>query len=763
MGNKLIRKVLTMFIIFIGVFCATACFSPKQFIVNVKFLSVDDELVSIRSYQRGVEYGQDHEVTFKVPEGFDSSSITAKLVVGNKSADLEVETRYKDSMIDSYKYATEKEITIKLNRITANCAIEIDMAGVSRKVCELKFNGNTAFERFTAVAIDPSELTQLIVLDDSKILKEYSQVTTNRLDIDYGDYVALIYNKDYTQPEIDTIYSRENYFTETSHKANIGRIHYSFYDKSVRGNVAYTYNNNSNTRIFYLGEVRESMEFFSSIPEYQESKGFTDIEDVPNTVALLTNFSKYNSDLLTTTLYKKTNKIYSASDSSLDMITSTGTVLEKASPVEQKYNRYDLYRVYVGDNYSAETHWTTEQKAGIIEELYISIESDMDLSYFKGYLLERENQSTNGAVTLDFNLSSSRGKTFVKLTTELLQSFILDRSYEDSTTSYDYRAGMSILYIKPTDEMLDLRETVAVLDGKTGQTYDVNRRVFTTVTMMYDFISSIKQSIYDYELNVYAKNDGVIDHGIVDYHDRYLSDGAPVVYIRTSNILNTNNDYKDSLFLHLVGPEIKDFSSTRISRVHIKNDGDKVNKTDSPIVIEEDSEVNGLVDTQIGSSEFISREIFDGFLFKFNITMLGNRTEAYQVDFTHMNLPKNSNQGIYVSNDVDFDELTDFDLVNYLSAAKTSDDVSDNMEIVSFGYYRDIYFITVSDVEIPFNIYLDPDDPNSKVSITRPLYDIVGNPLTIDVGGEQREVRVMYLDIIYEIYKKSGDYRFFAG
>ena len=74
-----------------------------------------------------------------------------------------------------------------------------------------------------------------------------------------------------------------------------------------------------------------------------------------------------------------------------------------------------------------------------------------------------------------------------------------------------------------------------------------------------------------------------------------------------------------------------------------------------------------------------------------------------------------------------------------------------------------IYFIIVSDTQIPFNIYLDPDDQDSKVSITRPLYDIVGNPLTIDVGGEQREVRVMYLDIIYEIYKKTGTYRFFAG
>ena len=99
MGNKLIKRLLTMFVIFIGVFLMSACFSPKQFIVNVKFLSVDEELVSIRSYQRGVEYGQSHEVTFKVPEGYDSSSLTAKLVVGTKSADLEVVTKYKENMI----------------------------------------------------------------------------------------------------------------------------------------------------------------------------------------------------------------------------------------------------------------------------------------------------------------------------------------------------------------------------------------------------------------------------------------------------------------------------------------------------------------------------------------------------------------------------------------------------------------------------------------------------------------------------------------
>jgi hypothetical protein len=100
MGKKLISKILTMFILFIGVFCVSACFESKKFIVDVKFLSVDEELVSIRSYQRGVEYGESHEVTFKIPEGYDSSGITAKLVVGNKSADLEVVTKYKENMID---------------------------------------------------------------------------------------------------------------------------------------------------------------------------------------------------------------------------------------------------------------------------------------------------------------------------------------------------------------------------------------------------------------------------------------------------------------------------------------------------------------------------------------------------------------------------------------------------------------------------------------------------------------------------------------
>lgn len=752
-----------MFILFIGVFCVSACFESKKFIVDVKFLSVDEELVSIRSYQRGVEYGESHEVTFKIPEGYDSSGITAKLVVGNKSADLDVVTKYKENMIDSYKYATEKEITVTLNRITTNCAIEIDMAEVTKKVCTLSFSGTKAFEKFTAVSIDPKELSQLIVLDSSKVLKEYTQKSPNKLDIEYGDYVALIYNKDYTQPEIDTIYSRENFFTESSHKANIGMIHYSFYDKSVRGNVAYNYNNNGNTRIFYLGEVREPMEFFYTIPEYQESKGFTDIADVPNTLALLTNLSKYNSDLMTTTIYKKTNKFYNPSDESLDMISSTGTVLEAVSAVEQKYNRYDLYRIYAGDDFAGETHWTPEQRANIIEEAYISIESDMDLSYFNGYLLERENQGTNSAIELDFSITGASGKKYVKITKDLLEGFLLDRSFEDNTTAYEYKAGMSILYIQATKEMLGLKETVTVLDGKTGESSEVDRKVFTTVTMMYEFTSSIKQNIYDYELNVYAKNDGIVDHGLVDYHARYLADGAPVVHIRTSNILNTNNDYKDSLFLHLVGPEIIDFSSTRINYVHIKNDGGKVNKMDTPISVEEGSEVNGFDELQIGSSEFIKREIFDEFLFEFKVSMLEHRTESYQVDFTHMNLPMNSSQGVYVSNNVDFDELTDFKLVNYLSAAKTTDDVSDKMELVNFGYYRDIYFIIVSDTQIPFNIYLDPNDPNSKVSITRPLYDIVGNPLTIDVGGEQREVRVMYLDIIYEIYKKTGSYRFFAG
>lgn len=761
MGNKLIKKLLTMFILFIGVFCATACFSPKQFIVDVKFLGVSEELVSIRSYQRGVEYGKDHEVTFKVPEGWDSSSVTAKLVVGNKSADLEVATKYKDSMIDSYKYATEKEITVKLSRITANCTIEIDMSGVSKKVCELKFNGNTAFEKFTAVAIDPAELTQLIVLDKDKILKEYTQTTINKLDINYGDYVALIYNKDHTQPEIDTIYSRENYFTETSHKANIGKIHYSFYDKSVRGNVAYTYNNNSNTRIFYLGEVRESMDFYTSIPEYQESKGFTDIEDVPNTVALLTNLSKYNSDLLTTTFYKKTNKVYSSGDSSLDMISSTGTVLEKVSAVEQKYNRYDLYRVYVGDNYSTETHWTTDEKANIIEELYVSIESEIELTYFDNLLLEYENQPYIGAFSFEFDLSSTRGKKFVKLTKELLQSFILDRSYEDEKTSYDYKTGMAILYIKPKMDLDKLTETVDVINGADGSVSQVTRKKYTEISTIFIFNTNLSPSIYDYNISIYAIRDGKKEYGLIDYHYRYNIDKCPMVYMKTEYVLNNNNDYNDSLYIDIIGPEIVDCRSPRIGSLDIKSSGNPVFKNDKTIFVNENSDINGITNQVIGSSEFIDGQ--DTYSFKFTISLSSHKTEAYQVDFTHMNLPKNSSQGIYVSNDVDFDELTDFDLVNYLSAAKTSDDVSDNMKIVSFGYHRDIYFITVSDVEIPFNIYLDPEDPNSKVSIARPLYDIVGNPLTIDVGGEEREVRVMYLDIIYEIYKKSGDYRFFAG
>lgn len=768
MGKRLLKYLFTMFMICIGSFLLTACFSPKQFVVSVKFIGKDSELTSINSYQRGVEYGKAHEVTFKIPEGYDSSSITAKLVVGTKSAELPVEIKYKDSLLSAYRYATDKEVTVKLEGITANCSIEIDMSGVERKVCSLDMTDNTNFGKFTAVAINPSELSQLIVLDTTKVLKTYEQTAEGKLEIDYGDYIALIYNKDYTMPEYETIYSRDNYFTESSHKANVGKIHYSFYNKSVRGNVAYNYHNGtstwSNTRIFYLGEVREDMSFYDSIPDYVESKGFSDIEEIPNTLAFLTNMSKYSSSLMTTTIYKKSTKLYNPSDSSLDMISSTGTVIEKVSGLEEKYNRYDLYRLYIGDNYSAETHWTAEEKADILEEAYLCIESEIALSYFENLLLEYENQPYIGAFEFDLDLTASSGKKYVKLSRELLETFLLDRSYEDDTISYDYQTGMAILYVKPTLELDKITETVEVINGSTGVTTRVNRKVYTEISTIYKFKKSDttpEQSIYDYETAVYVIRDGKKDFGLIDYHYRYNIDKNPMVYIKTEYILNNNNDYNDSLYVDIVGPEVVNHKSPRIGSVDIKCSGEPVFKNDKAIFVEEGSEINGIRNQVVGNSEFVEGN--DSYAFRFTISLSNNRTEAYQVDFTNMELPKVSSQGVYVSNDVDFDELTDFTLVNYLTAAKTSDDVSDKMKLVNFGYFRDIYFIVVSDVEFSFNIYLDPSDPTSRVSITRPLYDIVGNPLTIEVGGEDREVRVMYLDVIYDIYKTTGDYRFFAG
>ncbi|MBE5738626.1 MAG: hypothetical protein E7354_02750 [Clostridiales bacterium] len=764
MGKRFLKYFLTMIILFIGAFCVTTGCSAKQYVVSVNFVSVDGELKSIRSYQRGLEYGESHEITFKVPEGFDTSNLTAMLKVGQRSANLDVDIKYKENLISSYNYATAKDITITVNNVINDCTVEIDMTDVKRKICSLDMSSNTSkFGSFTAVAINPEALEQLVVLDETKVLRTYQQTVNHTLDIKYGDYVALIYRKNHTGPEIETLYSKENYFTESSHKANVGKIHYSFYNKAVKGNSAYNYKNDSDTRIFYLGQIKEKMSFYDSIPDYVESKGFTDIEEIPNTLALLTNMSKYSSDLMKVSLYKKTNQSYNPGNSDMDMISDTSTVIEKVDKVEEVYNRYDLYRIYIGDNYNAETHWSASEKANIIEEAYLCVESCEDLSYFYKHILEFENQSYLDAFTFDFDITGSSGKKYVKLDKKFLETFLLDRSYEDENTSYDFKVGMGIFYLRPTLEFKNLKEDVEVINGATGETTTVSRKKYSTVYLKYFFDTTLSTSIYDYEFAVYAKNGEYINYGMYDFHYKYDSDKFPMVYIRTSDIFNNNNEYKDSLYFDLIGPEVVNFRSPRLHKVDVKNDGNAIGPGDDDIYVQESSGINGFKCVQLSNSEYIKRENGDWVSFEFNILLKKNITTAYNVNFTNVNLPKVSSQGIYVSNSAEFSELTDFKLVNYLSAEKTSDDVVDNTPIVNFGYYRDIYFIVISDVDIPFNIYLDPNNPESKVSTIRPLYDIVGNPLLMQVGEELREVKVMYMDVVYELIDKDGYYRFYAG
>ena len=766
MRKKIVNTILSMFIMLIGTFLITSCCSPRRYTVDVSFVSTDMELVDdIKSYTKVVDYGEEVEVNFVVPEGFETSEISAKLRSGVREGEMPVEIKYKDDYISKYNYATEKSITIKIEKVIADCTLYIDMSTVTRKICTLDVSSNrTEFNRFTAVAIDPSELSQLTVLDDSKVVSKYGQSDSGKIDVAYGDYIALIYDRGYTGKELKTVYSRENYFTESSHKANIGKVGYSYYNRSNRGNLVYSYGSLYNTRIFYLGMVRESMQFYDSIPDYVESKGFKDVEEIPNTLSFMTNMSKYSSDLMTTSIYKKTTKLYSAGDSELDKIEGTNVVLEKANPVEQRYNRYDLYRLYIGDNYNQEEHWSSSEKANIIEEAYLCLESEEDLACFDKILLEYESQSYIGATRIEFDATGVSGKRYVKLTKELLEKFILDRSYVDDVTEYDYTSGLAILYVKANDNLTQLTETIGVVEGDSESTIrEKTRKKYTSISTIYSFDAVVDTSIYDYTTILYAKNGDDIDYGLVDYHYRYNVDGMPKLYIRTSKIFDDNNIYKESLYVDICGDAVTSFRNPRMYKVDIKNDGDPIDTGDDDLYVDSASGINGIKEELIGNSRTIRRESGDWLIFQITIYLRNNERESYEIDFSNVILPKVANQGIYVTNSSSFTDLSNFKLVNYLNADSAKEDAENPIKLARFGYYVDLYFVVVADYDIHFDIYLDPNDPTSKVSFMQILYDITGNPLVIQVGDELREIKVMYLDIIYELIDKEGDYRFYAG
>lgn len=766
MRKKIVNTILSMFIMLIGTFLITSCCSPRRYTVDVSFVSTDMELIDdIKSYTKVVDYGEEVEVNFVVPEGFETSEISAKLRSGVREGEMPVEIKYKDEYVSKYNYATEKSITIKIEKVIADCTLYIDMSTVTRKTCTLDMSSNkTEFNKFTAVAIDPNELSQLTVLDDSKVVSKYEQSSNGKIDVAYGDYIALIYDRGYTGKELKTIYSRENYFTESSHKANIGKVGYSYYNRSNRGNLVYSYGSLYNTRIFYLGRVRESMQFYDSIPDYVESKGFKDIEEIPNTLSFLTNMSKYSSDLMTTSIYKKTSKLYNSGDAGLDKIEGTNIVIEKANPVEQRYNRYDLYRLYIGDDFSQEEHWSNSERANIIEDAYLCLESVEDLSCFDKLLLEYESQSYIGATRVEFDTTGVSGKKYVKLTKELLEKFILDRSYRDENTEYDYKSGLAILYVKANEKLTQLTETIGVVEGDSESNIrEKTRKKYTSISTIYSFDAVVDTSIYDYTTLLYAKNGDDIDYGLIDYHYRYNVDGMPKLYIRTSNIFDENNIYKESLYVDIFGDAVTGFRNPRMYKVDIKNDGDPIDTGDDDLYVDSTSGINGIQGEVIGNDRTIRRETGDWLIFQITIYLRNNERESYEIDFSNVILPKVANQGIYVTNSSSFTDLSNFKLVNYLNAGLSNEDAENPIKLARFGYYVDLYFIVVADYDIHFDIYLDPDDPTSKVSIMQTLYDITGNPLVMTVGDESKEIKVMYLDIIYELIDKSGDYRFYAG
>ena len=676
-------------------------------------------------------------------------------------------------------------------------------------------------QAFRLMSIKPNHGSNFVTLNYDQInyIKDFNG---DNVTAKYGETLLLVYTYKESNANLSDLYSNVTYFTPESKVVDGGS--YSIYGASKRGNSYYTYKselgfevNANNTRLFYLGKFKEDIKFYYYIPGFVAEKGFQ-FEKDPNTFYFLSNKQpettkhtektydidgvtvldsqevEYSNEyLVDISFYKKsktTVDTYNSNKSNPDTVENnknldklaftttneqtnqtitTYTVIEKMKPSGQIANRYDVYKYYIGDNLNNDNLLTSDQKKDIAEEMYIAVDSELvGVVYqnLKALTINLINYEKEGSGLnrypyheIEFNVLSSqsdKGVAYIKVTKELIERYFLKRVTSESQGHTEYNIGSAILYTTMSQEYTDACRGYSCHDY-----FIMYNRIFYNNEYVdngpIDYDYKFELMIIDEESKKY--NYGFVDHTIdPDPNENHTM-------FRVTDLYDKNEDgsytFKNNLYLRIEGPKYVDQLSPTIASVTIQNNVKDVIYSSVPVA--DSKNYNGvLLKIDLGGVKGVNPITLQtyggpgGAQTAFNIYLTKNSRINQQVfvDFSGLDIGGSSTV-IYATNSRTISSIEDFKKIDYVSYTD-----SENLGL-NIGQSVDLLFFVASGSK-DFDIYFTPSSSDTqKLTSTKLLYDIAGNPVVVVRNGMPYNVYVKYLtEDFYHVY--NGNYTLYA-
>lgn len=713
-------------------FYLSSCCSPSPKEVTVTFKGADSRL-GLKDYKYYVDFSDSTKVSFDVPKGYDHTAITGSI----SGVQVDYSVKYKDesSLEEGYEYASEKTITFNIEFVKRDFELVIDLSEMQKLTFDITLD--SSMKNFKAVTIKEDLVDGFMTKVTSEDILDTVDFVNGKATIEYGNYVILNYNKSSANGVYDAIYSDINHYTLAKNKANIGTINYSYYNRAKKGNVDYVMEGFSNWALYYIGEIKEDVNFYSAIPNYVPDKGF-DIDRKQNTFYLFTNMDKYNSDMLTINAYTSTNKTYDSSNTNLDII--DGNVVEKVNASSVYNKRYNVYNIYIGQNLQSDIFLTEKDKENINNDLYFVVSSSIGLENINFNLLENQYQNVqwdnNGYKLQVSKNKTERGNNYIKITEEDLNAFSLERDYvyPDGDVT-NYKTGMAILYPELSYEFFS--------DTK-GKSY---MRLFKDVQIITE---DAQIDANDLQVSLYIADDDGSNkkYGLPD--DHFWPNRSWQIdcdYFKISDLYDYDDGtkeymYKNNLYMCIEGYDYENFASPLIEGFYIIIDN--ISRTEVKVL--DAKSYNGYDKYLITGLPFNHLNLGE-LTITIKVMLRQTYKNATTLDFSYCDLPADYSQGIYITDNALFESIDDFYFVH--------GGVKDTFNTLEFSMSKDLYYFVRSDSDFDFEIRLDPNDPTTKISISQDYLDIKGDKISMKINGIPYKIKVIKQDIIYELLNEK--------
>lgn len=724
MGKKY-RICTFIFMCFLLCFVALlfeSCCSPKEIVISVHFQNADSRL-GLKDYKFKNEFGTAAYITFDVPKGYDHTKIkgTAEGYDLEYSVDYEIPNAEETYGLD-YLYDLNKTVTYKVAMVKRSCRVNIDMTEMTKKTFNISLD--TGMSGFKVLIISKDQTEGLVKLL-SKDVKETIEFNNNVATVEYGKIAILLHNRKTSNQSYSAIYSELGRFTAIKNIQNQGTLRYSEYPVAQKGNTLYNFNYDSNQCLYYLGEIRESIDVQPTIPNFQYEKGFS-IDRTPNIFYLFTNLTAYNSDILTMNAYSPVGNNYNGND--LDSI--DGVSIQKVSPAQIYNDRYEIHKIYLGHDMNSDPVLTDRENVNT--DLYLEVSSCLGISNINFYLLAYEREDKQYATKLEVSTkTSTKGRYFIKLSSDVLQKYCQDRDQISGDSVYPYKTGSAILYPN--------------LDDFYSKERDQDKYSLIKIWLTKNIIGGT-ETIKDEDIfyNLYTLDNSNKKHyGLIDYNSEPNSTKPrDFIYLLRDDIF-PNGKYCKQLYADVRVERYVDFRSVTINSVSlVLGKGDLlVNET----TVKDCKICNGIDNLSI---DFLPKDMLWQYEITANVKLKLKYSQLTTLDFSYLEFPSNEiGSSVYMTSKSEFSDFNDFFSVT--PANKTLYKDNGNLK---FSSAQDLYYFVKCDEEdFDIEMRLDPNDPSTCISKSKELKDITGERRKIYVHDVPYYIRVVKQDTIYSL------------